>query len=106
MRLNKAPRPGDLAAFRAFYLGKKHIPGRRLCNRPFYYLHRRLSKLRVERWNARFFFQRRRLAQRARAAGMERIRPGLWYDRAADVVYMHTSQIHLEPIENIRRSAV
>lgn len=48
----------------------------------------------------RYLTRRRNLARKARALGMEPIRPGVWFDRQAEIVYLQTS-VDLRPAENI-----
>lgn len=50
---------------------------------------------------AKYFTRRRDLVARALARGYERIKVGLWYDRAADVVY-NQSAVDLRPIEHVQ----
>lgn len=50
---------------------------------------------------AMYFTRRRGLVARALARGYERIKAGLWYDRAANVVYCQ-SAVDLRPVEQVQ----
>lgn len=63
--------------------------------------HRPRTRFSYNRWRASYLHKRRSLARLARARGYEPIKPGLWYDRASDVVYCQ-SAVELEPIEQVQ----
>jgi hypothetical protein len=57
---------------------------------------------RLSRGTLHFLTARRAAAAQCARRGFERIRPGIWYDRAGDVVYIQTCTV--APAETIRRA--
>ena len=63
--------------------------------------HRPRTKFRYSRFRAGYLHKRRSLARQAQRRGYELIKAGLWYDRAADVVYCQ-SAVDLRPVEQVQ----
>lgn len=93
------PRPGSTRAWLNYRHGLPQVRGFPLpyVIRGYYLRPRRRSRFCQGAGTLHFLAARRYMAAQCRRRNYQRIRPGLWYDAAGDVVYLQTDRIEPAP---------
>jgi hypothetical protein len=84
-----APRPGSTRAWLNYRHGLPYVVGFPVPHalRGYYRQHRQRSRFALSRGTLHYLAVRRITATRCQKMGMQRLRPGVWVDNIADVLY-------------------